>query len=115
MISGATAVNKIGLSTQVPAKTIYFTDGLSRKVLIGNSYLVFRRVTPKRMSISHKKSTVVLQALKYIGKDNVDDNIINRITDMLKDDDKQQIVNDVKKCSAWLIDAVNNIVDNQDG
>ena len=91
MISGALAANRIGLSTQIPAKSIYLTDGPNRKISIGNSDLIFRHASPKRMSISQTKSTVILQALKYLGKDNVDDTIINKIGNMLTDDDKQQL------------------------
>lgn len=115
MISGARAVNKIGLSTQVPAQTVYLTDGQSRKISIGNFRLVFRHVSPKRMSFSQTKSTVILQALKYIGKDNMDNDIIKSIKDMLTDGNKQQLAKDVQNSSAWLINVVSKIVGNQDG
>ena len=45
--SGATAANRLGLSTQVPAKPVYFTDGRSRQVKVGNFVIVVKHVVPK--------------------------------------------------------------------
>jgi hypothetical protein len=67
------------------------------------------------MSISQTKSVVILQALKYIGNDHVDDSIIDKIRNMLTDDDKRQLSRDIQNSPAWLVDVVKKIIENQNG
>jgi hypothetical protein len=62
--SGATAANRLGLSTQVPAKPVYLTDGRSRQVRVGNFVVVVRHVAPKELPIGNRTSATVLQALR---------------------------------------------------
>src|SRR5213595_832658 len=47
--SGAYAANILGLSEQVPAKTVFLTDGPSRTVKIGPTTIQLRRTTPRNM------------------------------------------------------------------
>ena len=44
---GAWAANLLGLSTQVPAKIIYLTDGPKNEVLIGRRSIHFKHARPK--------------------------------------------------------------------
>ena len=111
MTSGALAANRLGLSTQVPAQIIFLTDGQSKKVRINNSDIVFRHVSPKRIASCGKRSEVVLQALNYLGKDNVDDTIVNKIGRMLSEKDKQHLIKDAQGSSEWLIPVINKIAE----
>ena len=45
-IAGARAANALGLSTQVPAKNIYLTDGPSRRVVLGERVVDLRHASP---------------------------------------------------------------------
>jgi len=110
MESGASAANQLGLSTQVPAQLVLLTDGQSRKVKVNNYSLTFRHVSPKRMAIYGEKTEIVLRALIYIGKNHVDDEIINILIRRLPEKDKQQLIKDVKGSFEWLIPIVNKIV-----
>jgi len=49
MPAGAYALNKLGLSTQVPNKLIFLTDGAARSVAIGNRSIKFKTTTPKKL------------------------------------------------------------------
>ena len=69
--SGATWENRLGLSTQVPAKPVYLTDGRSRSVRVGNLTLVVKHVAPKDFPVGSQVSATVFQALRYLGKDAV--------------------------------------------
>src|SRR5947209_45636 len=60
--SGATAANRLGLSTQVPAKPVYLTDGRSRQVRVGNFVVVIKHVPPKELPVGNGTSATVLQA-----------------------------------------------------
>jgi hypothetical protein len=45
--SGALAANRLGLSTQVPARPVYLTDGRTRQVRAGDRIFVLKHVPPK--------------------------------------------------------------------
>jgi len=48
--SGTYAANRLGLSTQVPARIVYLTDGLSRTVRVGNQEIRLQQTTPRSMA-----------------------------------------------------------------
>ena len=48
-IAGARAANALGLSTQVPARSTYLTDGPSRRVVLGKRVVDLRHASPKHL------------------------------------------------------------------
>lgn len=101
-ITGAEAANALGLSTQVPARVVYLTDGPSRKIKIGNQTIELRHASPKVMATAGKASGTVIQALKYIGKENVNSDVINKIKETLSDEDKRQLKKDINAAPDWM-------------
>src|SRR5579863_7987663 len=71
--SGPWAANLLGLSTQVPAKIVYLSDGPSKKVSLGRRSVRFKHARPQSLAGGDSKSAVVVQALRHLGKDGVDD------------------------------------------
>ena len=70
--AGAYAVNKLGLSTQVPMNAVYVTNGEGRKVEIRNGRsIVFKHAAPKTFAFESSFAQLVSIALKEIGKDNL--------------------------------------------
>ena len=61
--TGTYATNLLGLSSQVPMKVTFLTDGMSRIVQIGNRQITLKRTTPKNMATAGKISGLVIQAL----------------------------------------------------
>src|SRR5271169_4379545 len=68
---GAWAANLLGLSTQVPSKIIYLTDGPNNEVPIGRRIIHFKHARPKAMAGLEGKFALVVQALRYLGKESV--------------------------------------------
>lgn len=68
-VTGAQAANALGLSTQVPAHTVYLTDGPSRRVVIGKRVITLRHTSPKHFVGAGSTAGTVVQALRYLGKD----------------------------------------------
>lgn len=108
--SGATAANSLGLSTQVPAKPVYLTDGRSRRVRVGNFVIVVKHVPPKELPIGNRTSATVLQALRYLGKDAVDSAVIGRIRKALSPKNRSQLLHDARYTTGWIAEAVRKIV-----
>jgi hypothetical protein len=108
--SGALAANLLGLSTQVPAKRVYLTDGASKTVGIGKQTLVFKHAAPKEMIASEGLGGVVLQALRYLGKEAVDEAVVRRLRETLSERDKQELLDDVVYATDWIVAVIERVV-----
>ena len=100
--SGAFAANQLGLSTQVPAKPVYLTDGRSRQVKVGNSIFTIKHVAPKELPVGNRLSATVFQALKYLGKDAIDDRVISRLRRLLSVKARQELLRDARYTTDWI-------------
>jgi hypothetical protein len=100
--SGAYAANLLGLSTQVPMKVVYLTDGRSKTVQVGNQQIILKNTTPKNMATAGKISGLVIQALRHIGQDQVDDRVIRQLDHRLDDDARKQLMKDIRYAPAWI-------------
>src|SRR5690606_26515637 len=93
--TGVYAQNMLGLSTQVPLKLVYLTDGSPRKITIGNRTIQFKKTTPKNLALKGEISKLVVQALKEIGKDNVTDYELEAINKLLQKEDRKDLKHDI--------------------
>jgi len=100
--SGAYAANLLGLTEQVPAKIVFFTDGPNCKVQIGKRKIVLKRTTPKNMATAGRISGLVIQALRYLKQVNIDPTVISKLKRRLSDDDKSTLMNDIRYAPAWI-------------
>jgi hypothetical protein len=100
--TGLTALNKLGLSTQVPMKVVYLTDGNPRKIKLNRGEITFRRTTPKIMAINGEKTFLAVQAMTTLGKGAVNDKIFEQLYNVLKNEDIRQIREDAKLAPAWI-------------
>jgi len=100
--SGAYAANLLGLTDQVPARIVFLTDGSNRKLQVKNQQIVLKRTTPKNMATAGNVSGLVIQALRYLGKDHVDDKTIGTLKKKLTGDDKRQLMRDLRYAPAWI-------------
>lgn len=100
--SDATAANVLGLSTQVPARPVYLTDGSSRNVQMGPAVIRFRRAAPSRMVGRDTKAGLAIRALRFLGKEGVDDHAIARLRAILNDDDRRKLRGLRSDAPAWM-------------
>jgi len=107
--SGAYAANLLGLSTQVPMKLIYLTDGRSRAVQIGKKQIILKRTTPRNMATAGRISGLVIQALRHLGRQHVDEDIIARLDGRLDADARKQLLKDVRFAPAWIADIMRRL------
>jgi hypothetical protein len=109
--SGALAANELGLSTQVPAKRVYLTDGPSRVYRIGKQIIVLKHAAPKEMVICGRISGRVFQALRHLGRRGVGDIVIRRLRRSLSSKDKAILSRDVRHASDWMRPIVEQVVE----
>jgi hypothetical protein len=95
--SGARAANSLGLSTQVPARTVYYTDGLQRQVRVGRGRIEVRRPSPKNVLAAGTDAGRVYQALRHLGRKGVTDDVIDLLRQRVPADTRRQLHADLMK------------------
>jgi len=108
--SPAMAANQLGLSTQVPSHLTYMTDGPTRTKKVGRQVIQFRNASPKTLVGAGQKTGTVFQALRYVGKDGVDDQVIGKLARLLDDKDRAELSRQSKRVPAWMHPVVQQIV-----
>jgi hypothetical protein len=100
--SGGYAANLLGLSDQVPMKIVFLTDGPTRRVQLGKQVIMLKHTTPRAMATAGRVSGLVIQALRHIGQRHMDDAIVARLQRRLSDDDRKQLLQDIRYAPAWI-------------
>ena len=106
---GDTALNILGLSTQVPAAWSYVSDGIYKEYTYDNTTIKFKRTTNKEISKLSYKTALVVQALKALGKDNINDTIINKLKNDLTDEEKTTALLEAKAATSWIYEYIKQI------
>ena len=106
---GDTALNILGLSTQVPAAWSYVSDGTYKEYTYDNTTIKFKRTTNKEISKLSYKTALVVQALKALGKDNIDDTIINKLKNDLTAEEKATALLEAKAATSWIYEYIKQI------
>jgi hypothetical protein len=100
--TGIYALNRLGLSTQVPMKIVYLTDGATRSIKIGKRTISFKKTSPKNLMTKGEISTLAIQALKEIGQEDVNGEILQQLKVVLKKETEENILHDAKLAPAWI-------------
>jgi len=104
-----TALNILGLSTQVPAQAVFLSDGPSKRYTIGKRELVFKKRAIKESGFKHQKSELVVQALKALGKDRITPEVKRKLKSSLPQAKWNQILKDTKTAPAWVSDIIRTL------
>lgn len=107
--SGDAALNLLGLSTQVPGRWVYLSDGPDREYAVGNNTLVFKKTALKDVGFKSPKSGLIVQALKALGKDRIDSSVLKKIRAQLDSKDSQKVLNETRSVTGWVYDAIKQI------
>lgn len=100
--SAAYAANLLGLSEQVPAKVVFLTDGPARRVNLGRREIILKSTTPRNMATADRISGTVIQALRFIGKKQINDAHIDHLRKLLPEEDKVQLHKDRVYAPGWM-------------
>lgn len=103
---GDTALNLLGLSTQIPATWVYVSDGTYKEYPYEQTTIKFKRTTNKEISKLSYKTALVVQALKALGKDNVDDTVLTKLKNNLTDSEKQALLTEAKAATSWIYEYI---------
>lgn len=108
-ISGDSALNILGLSTQIEAKYVYLSDGPNRSYNISGTALEFKKSALKEIGFKYKESSLIVQALKALGKDRIDSEIINKIRKEIDPKKYNKILAETKTAKIWIYETIKKI------
>lgn len=108
--SGAAALNMLGLSTQVPARWSFVSDGPYRSFSFGNIIMEFKHCSSKEISGMSDKTALVIQAIKALGKENIDKGNLQRIHRALSAKEKARLLTETRHTTAWIYAYIKEIV-----
>jgi hypothetical protein len=100
-IAGARAANALGLSTQVPAKSTYLTDGPSRRVVLDKRVVDLRHASPKHLIAPGSAAGTVVQALRHVGAVRARD-VAQIAARRLSASDKKTLASTAVQAPAWM-------------
>lgn len=106
---GDTALNLLGLSTQVPATWVYVSDGTYKEYVFDNTVIQFKRTTNKEVSKLSYKTALTIQALKALGKDKIDDAVLDSLHKLLTADEKKTMMSEAKTATSWIYEYIRQI------
>lgn len=104
--SGAAALNMLGLSTQVPARWSFVSDGPYRSFSFGNITMEFKHCSSKEISGMSDKTALVIQAIKALGKESINEGSLQRIRRNLSNEEKIVLLEEAKRTTAWIYEAI---------
>jgi hypothetical protein len=107
--SGARAANALGLSTQVPGRVTFLTDGTPRTRRVGNHVIELKRAAPRKLFGAGTTAGTVLQALRYLGPSAIDDRVIRYLSRLLRPADKRQLRQLTFSAPGWAQSAIKRI------
>jgi hypothetical protein len=108
--TGAQAANFLGLSDQVPMKTVYLTDGSSRQIQVGMTTVVLRHTSSRVLRTKKPASALVIQALRWIGRTQVNEDVLARLRRKLPRQDRLALVKDAPHAPGWIADIFHRLV-----
>ncbi len=101
--SGMTALNALGLSTQVPMNYTYLTTGSERVIKLGNRQVTLKRGVPKNFCYCTKLIALLVQALRTLKQENVCQEELQTIRALIAaEPDKETLAKDVDMMPAWM-------------
>jgi hypothetical protein len=110
-VTGPRAANVLGLSTQVPARSSYLTDGPSRRVVIGKRTVDLRHASPKHLVAPGSAAGTVVQALRHVGPSRAND-VIGVAVRQLSPADKKRLASTAVQAPAWMRPTLRAIASN---
>ena len=112
---GLASANQLGLTTAVPAKVYFVTDGASRTLKIDGRTVRFRHASPSVMRWAGRSSARVAQALRWLGPDAVTEaRVVSILRRRLPDDVKRDLYRNIRDLPGWALPLVRSITSDQD-
>jgi hypothetical protein len=109
-VSGDSALNILNLSTQIQAKYIYLSDGPNKSYKLFNEVEIeFKKSVLKDIGFKYKESSLIVQALKSLGKEHITNEVINKIKEQIEPKMYEKILKDTQTTTVWVYEIIKQI------
>lgn len=108
--AGAYALHKLGLTTQVPTKLVYITDGPSRLIKVGKTTIQFKATANKKLATRGSISSLLIQALEELNLQELDEKATQKILELLKKEKPKLLKHDLSIAPARIHDFIVKLV-----
>ena len=113
-VSGDSALNILNLSTQIQAKYIYLSDGPSKSYnILDKTTLEFRKSVLKDIGFKYKESSLIVQALKALGKTHINDQVVSKIRKQIEPKMYAKILKDTQSTTTWIYEIIKVICEDK--
>lgn len=106
---GNTALNLLGLSTQVPAKWEYLSSGGTKNYQVNNRSIHFTHRADRELNGMSRKTMLVIQAIKALGPEHIAGDIISQLASKISADDKENLLAEAKPTTSWIYEVIKKI------
>ncbi|WP_435138383.1 DUF6088 family protein [Formosa sp. A9] len=100
--TGVYALYTLGLTTQIPLKITYLTDGSQRDIKIGKSVIKFKKTVPRTFAIKDELLQLIVQACKEIGQKNITETFIKQLQPKVQQLHKNIVAKELKFAPVWI-------------
>jgi Family of unknown function (DUF6088) len=114
-VSGDTALNLLGLSTQLPASYVYLSDGPSRSYQVMGQSLAFKKAALKHMGFKYRESALLVQAMLALGKPHITPGLLDKLRLWLKPELHDKVLKDTRSSVGWVYEAIGHICRSEHG
>jgi hypothetical protein len=112
--TGDYALNKLGISTQIPMNVVYLTDGTQRVINLGvGKKIIFKHTTPRNLAFKSELFMLIVSALREIGQTNVTKELSDTICQLVLREEKKIVLSDLALAPAWIRKLIINFYDRQ--
>lgn len=106
---GDVALNKLGLTPQVPAVWVYVSDGPYRSFAWDNTQLKFKHKANREISRLSEKTVMVIEAIRALGKNRIDDSVVAGLRRTLTEEEKKLVMKEASNCSEWIYEVIRKV------
>ena len=108
---GGAAANALGLTTQVPVRSVYLTSGPNRKLTLGELMVELRHAPRWQLAAPHRPAGQVVRALSWLGPEGVEAGL-KVIGRKLSPEDFQDLAALRAVMPAWMAEPVSGMMAN---
>ncbi|MCQ2084533.1 MAG: DUF6088 family protein [archaeon] len=103
--AGDICLNILGLSTQVPAKHTYYSDGPNHSYDFDGTVVEFRHRSSRDFPASDR-SAFIVQAVKARGRNNCDPEFMAALSRYIKKEGAGNLIEETRGCTSWVRDII---------
>jgi len=81
---------------------VYLTNGGPKKIKVGKGTITFKPTTPRKMAAESELTFLAIQAAITLGEKHITNQVIDQLTQVLKQEDPDRIRKDAQTAPIWV-------------